>query len=55
MFFKHTLSKEITLNQNFCICDHTETQRYISTRKSPKLGMKHILLLIYSCVIKSNI
>ena len=53
--FKHTLSKEITLNQNFCICDHTETQRYISTRKSPKLGMKHILLLIYSCIIKSNI
>jgi hypothetical protein len=29
--FKHTSSKEITLNQYFCICDHIETQRYIST------------------------
>jgi hypothetical protein len=40
--FKHTFPKEITLNQNFCICDHKDTQRYISTRKSPKLGMKQI-------------
>jgi len=38
--FKHTSSKETTLNQNFCICDHIETQRYISTRKNPALGIK---------------
>jgi hypothetical protein len=46
--FKHTLSKEITLNQNFCICDHEETQRYISTRKSPILGMEHIIQVPYT-------
>lgn len=35
---KQTSSKEVTLNQHFCICDHKETQSYVASRDRPHLG-----------------
>ncbi len=44
----HRTPKEVTLNQEFCICDHKETQRFIPSRRRHRnlvSGQAHKFLL----------
>jgi hypothetical protein len=38
--FNNTTAKETTLNQNYCICDHPETQSFCPPRRYNNLGKK---------------